>query len=222
VRTYGEYCSVAKALDLVGDRWTLLIVRELLSQGPCRFTDLRYGLPGVPSNLLAQRLRDLEGAGLVERRHAPRPVATTLYELTPRGADLREVVHALGTWGVPLMAEPSVDEVFRTHWLGFAVEHFLHDNEPEAPRAVVELVIGDEPARITVDAGRVGLEVGPEPGTAPDLRITGAPQPVLGLLSGYLTVGEARAAGVGFEGDVTLVDRIVRVASPAEGAVAPR
>ena len=73
MRTYGQYCSVAKALDVVGDRWTLLIVRELLLQGPCRYTDLKSGLPGIATNLLADRLRELERAGLVRREEAPPP-----------------------------------------------------------------------------------------------------------------------------------------------------
>src|SRR5258708_35294085 len=85
MRTYGQYCSVAKALDVVGDRWTLLIVRELLLQGPCRYTDLKSGLPGIATNLLADRLRELERAGLVRREEAPPPLATTLCPLTGPG-----------------------------------------------------------------------------------------------------------------------------------------
>src|ERR687885_1607076 len=84
-RGYGQYCAVAKALDLVGDRWTLLIVRELLLRGPCRYTDLRHGLPGIATNLLADRLRELERAGIISREDAPPPVATALFRLTPRG-----------------------------------------------------------------------------------------------------------------------------------------
>src|SRR5436305_11927992 len=86
VRSYGQYCSIARALDVVGDRWTLLIVRELLLRGPCRFTDLRNGLPGIASNLLSGRLKDLEQAALVSREDAPPPIATTVYTLTPDGA----------------------------------------------------------------------------------------------------------------------------------------
>src|SRR5215831_16134982 len=105
MRTYGQYCSVAKALDVVGDRWTLLIVRELALQGPCRYTDLRNGLPGIATNLLAARLRELEAAGVVRREEAPPPIATTLFHLTARGEELRPVLEALTRWGVPLMRD---------------------------------------------------------------------------------------------------------------------
>src|SRR6201996_4674932 len=82
MRSYGQYCSVAKALDAIGDRWSLLIIRELLLQGPCRYTDLRNGLPGIATNLLSDRLRELEAAGLGRREEAAPPVATTLFRLT--------------------------------------------------------------------------------------------------------------------------------------------
>src|SRR5215469_16858538 len=103
MRSYGQYCSLAKALDVVGDRWTLLIVRELLLRGACRYTDLRNGLPGIATNLLADRLRELEQADIVSREQAPPPVATTLFRLTERGEELKNVLFELGRWGVPLM-----------------------------------------------------------------------------------------------------------------------
>ena len=96
MRSYGQYCSVAKALDVIGDRWTLLIIRELLLQGPCRYTDLKNGLPGIATNLLADRLDQLATAGLVRREEAPPPVATTLFHLTEGGAELKPVLDALG------------------------------------------------------------------------------------------------------------------------------
>src|SRR6266542_3441432 len=98
MRSYGQYCSIARALDIVGDRWTLLIVRELLLQGPCRFTDLKNGLPGVAANLLSTRLKELEAAGLITREDAPPPVATVLYTLSETGLALEPVLKALGLW----------------------------------------------------------------------------------------------------------------------------
>src|SRR5213595_2941021 len=98
MRSYGQYCSIARALDIVGDRWTLLIVRELLLQGRCRFTDLKNGLPGVATNLLSTRLKELEEAGLVAREDAPPPVATALYYLTDSGMALEPVLQTLGLW----------------------------------------------------------------------------------------------------------------------------
>src|ERR1700674_3647322 len=117
MRSYAEYCAIAKSLDVVGDRWTLLIVRELALQGPCRYTDLRNGLPGIATNLLADRLRDLERANIVSREDAPPPIATTLFRLTPRGEELKTVLVELGRWGVPYMVEPVAEDAFRSHWL---------------------------------------------------------------------------------------------------------
>src|SRR5947207_12707682 len=98
MRSYRQYCALARALDVVGDRWTLLIVRELGLRGPSRYTDLQYGLPGIATNLLADRLREMEEAGIVRRREAPPPVATALFDLTEPGEGLRPVLQALGRW----------------------------------------------------------------------------------------------------------------------------
>ena len=134
MRSYGQYCSVAKALDVVGDRWTLLIVRELLLQGPCRYTDLKNGLPGIATNLLADRLAQLEEAGLVRREEAAPPVATTLFRLTEAGAELEPVLNSLGAWGIRYMAEPADGDEFLSHWFAFPVELFLRDRDPAGPR----------------------------------------------------------------------------------------
>src|SRR5215813_8991689 len=115
MRSYGQYCSVAKALDVVGDRWTLLIIRELLTQGPCRYTDLKNGLPGIATNLLSDRLRDLESAGLVRREEAAPPIATTLFHLTDTGAELQPVLSALAGWGLRYMTVPDAGDEFRSH-----------------------------------------------------------------------------------------------------------
>ncbi len=137
MRTYDQFCPAARALDVVGDRWTLLIVRELLNRGPCRYTDLRYGLPGIATNLLADRLRELEANGIVVRESAPPPVATSLFRLTPRGEALDSVLQALGRWGLALLAETPEDAEFRSHWLRF----------PDAtlrgsPRLILGLLMG--------------------------------------------------------------------------------
>ena len=92
MRSYGQFCAMAKALDLVGDRWSLLIVRELLIRGPLRYTDLRQGLPGIATNLLAQRLEGLEKTGILRREYAPPPIATTLIDLTARGKELESEI----------------------------------------------------------------------------------------------------------------------------------
>jgi DNA-binding HxlR family transcriptional regulator len=116
MRSYKQHCAIAKALDVIGDRWNLLIVRELLLQAPCRYTDLHHGLPGIATNLLAERLRDLEREGIVTREEAPPPIATTLFRLTPRGQELETIVFELGRWGAPLMTEPDEHDACRAHW----------------------------------------------------------------------------------------------------------
>jgi DNA-binding HxlR family transcriptional regulator len=212
MRSYEQYCAVAKALDVVGDRWTLLIVRELLLQGPCRYTDLRYGLPGIATNLLADRLRELEDAGVVRRYDAPPPIATALYELTPRGRDLLPVLDALGGWGAELMAQPVEGEAFRSHWLAFPVAHLLKDSDPGAAAIAIEVRTGDQPVIIETAEGAVRAR----PGAAeePDMILTGPPGPILGVLTGRLDITEATKRGLRLGGDVHVLRRIKAV-SPA-------
>ncbi|MGX1561992.1 winged helix-turn-helix transcriptional regulator [Streptomyces sp. NPDC055506] len=114
-RSYDQYCSAARALDLVGDRWTLLIVRELLA-GPRRYTDLHADLPGVSTDVLASRLRDMERDGLATRRRLPPPGAASVYELTERGRGLLPVLQALGEWGQGDLGERRPTDAVRAHW----------------------------------------------------------------------------------------------------------
>lgn len=206
MRSYDQYCSVARALDVVGDRWTLLLVRELLIRGPCRYTDLQYGLPGVATNLLADRLRQLEDNGLITREAAPPPVATTLFHLTPRGEALKPVVEALGRWGSPLLAGPSGDAQFRSHWLAFPLELYLSDHQPEQPPATIEIRAGEQPMLIEIGGGAIHVR----PGSAPDPEgtLTATPSLILGLLTGVLDLATARARGLVFEGDQETLRRV--------------
>src|SRR5450432_3377156 len=143
MRSYKQHCALAKALDVIGDRWTLLIVRELLIRGSCRYTDLKNGLPGIATNLLADRLRELEEAGIVYREDAPPPVATTLFHLTSRGEGLEPIVDAIGRWGGPLLAGLGEDEAFCTHWLALPVRLYFGDTRPELPPETLELRTGE-------------------------------------------------------------------------------
>jgi DNA-binding HxlR family transcriptional regulator len=113
-KSYEQYCGVATALDRVGDRWTLLVLREL-SFGPQRFTDLRGALPGIASNLLTDRLRDLEADGLVEQRELPAPAARTVYALTPDGRRIVPVLRALARFGLPMVGDPAEGAVRPRH-----------------------------------------------------------------------------------------------------------
>jgi len=212
MRSYGEYCSLAKALDVVGDRWTLLIVRELTIKGPCRYTDLRNGLPGIATNLLADRLRELEQAGIVRREEAPPPIATTLFSLTPRGEELRPAVEELTRWGLPLMSEQRPDDAVRSHWLIAAIDLTLTDRTPERPPVTIELRTGDEPIAIETADGAVRARVGPA--ADPDLTLTGQARSVLGAVLGMIPLAGARDQGLRYEGDPEILDRIRPLTQP--------
>lgn len=206
MRTYGQHCFIATALDVVGDRWTLLIVRELLLQGPCRFTDLRNGLPGIATNLLSTRIKELEDAGLLYREAAPPPVATTLFHLTDDGRELEPVLDALGMWGVRYTSAQTPDESFRAHWLGYPLRWFLRDNQPAADTQTIQLVADDEPLVLTVDHGTIAARIGVDPD--PDVTVVGGPDPILGLLTGMISASTAAAAGVAVTGDHKVLKRI--------------
>jgi DNA-binding HxlR family transcriptional regulator len=206
MRSYGQYCALAKALDVIGDRWTLLIVRELLIHGACRYTDLREGLPGIATNLLVDRLRALVQDGLVVREDAPPPVATTLFRLTPRGEELEPILYQLGQWGAPLLAKASKKDVFRSHWLVLPARHWLHDHSPKGPPIKIELRAGDQPMAVETIDGSVRTRVGRV--DHPDAVVTGTPQLIAALLVGKLTLAQARAAGVQFKGDPEALRRL--------------
>lgn len=205
MRSYGQYCSVAKALDVIGDRWTLLVVRELLAQGPSRYTDLRRGLPGIATNLLAERLRDLEQAGIVAREDAPPPIATALFSLTERGEQLRPVIGELGRWGIPLMADTTPDEQYRSHWLQLPVDLYLVAS-PEQEPTTIEVRAGDQPMLIEARDGAITTR----PGTSehPDAALSGPPQLVLGVLTGALDPNEAIEQGLAFAGNRQALERL--------------
>lgn len=205
MRSYDQFCALAKALDIVGDRWTLLIVRELLVR-PCRYTDLYKGLPGIATNLLARRLEELEAAGLVSREAAPPPIATTLFHLTPRGRELEPVIAALGRWGAPVLAEATGKEVFRSHWYALPVSLYVQDNAPADRPVSIEVAAPDGTVTIeTVGDGSVHVRMGRA--AKPDLRMEGPPNVVLSVLSGKLKPSAARAKGLRHSGDVRVLRR---------------
>ncbi len=206
MKSYDEYCAIAKALDIVGDRWTLLIVRELSLRGPSRYTDLRNGLPGIASNLLAERLRGLERAGVVVREEAPPPIASTLFELTPRGTELRPVLDGLFAWGMPLMTEQKPQDAVRSHWLAGALETMLVERDPNGPAVTVELQTGDQP--ITIEARDGIIQTGLGAPESPDLRLSGPPNLIMGLLLGLVDLVNAESRGVDHQGNPAVLDRI--------------
>jgi DNA-binding HxlR family transcriptional regulator len=196
MRSYGQYCAMARGLDVIGDRWNLLIVRELLLQGPSRYAQLQRGLPGVATNLLADRLRDLEAGGVVIRKDG---VAT----LTPRGRELEPVMRAIGRWGAPLLAQPTPREAFQSHWLALPLQEFLKDHAPTRAPQTLEVRTGDEPLSIDVGGGVVQIRTGrPD---RPDAIIGGPPRLVLPVLAGRVPLATARVL---FEGDRAVLRRV--------------
>jgi DNA-binding HxlR family transcriptional regulator len=224
-RGYGQYCALAKALDVVGDRWTMLIVRELLLRGPCRYSDLLVGLPGIATNLLAARLRELEAAGITVREREPPPVATVLIRLTPRGEELRDVVHAIGRWGAALLKDAAPTDAFRSHWIAMPIELHLVDRTPGRKPVAIEVNAGDESVVVETVNGRVRAR----PGTcdAPDAVVSGRPQVVVAALTGRLTLAEARRRGLRVRGSLKALERVrpprlTLLSTPASDRRAPR
>lgn len=191
-RSYGQFCALARSLDVVGERWTLLIVRELLP-GPMRYTELKTSLKGIATNLLAERLRTMETNGIVERRLEDSGVA---YALTPRGAELREPMEALGRWGTPLLAAGRGDDAFQPRWLTLALPALLRGATASPP---AELGIETDGFLMTL---RVD-EDGPSafvPDQVPTSVFTAAPDVVVALAAGAISIERAVAAGE-FQGD---------------------
>ena len=205
MRSYGQFCGLAKSLDVIGDRWTLLIIRELLIRGPSRYTDLRSGLPGIPTNLLADRLRELEEAELLRRELSLGPASVPVYALTPRGEALESVIAALGRWAAPLLRAPAKDDVFLPHWLVLPARLYLIDRSPAKAPVQIEVRDGNERVTIETADGRVAARLGSA--QKPDAVLTGATPLVWQLLTGRLNLQEARKAGVVVEGKAAALTR---------------
>jgi DNA-binding HxlR family transcriptional regulator/putative sterol carrier protein len=154
MRSYGDPCGIARALDLVGERWALLLVRELVL-GPKRFTDLRAGLPGASPNVLAQRLRELERVGVVRRRRLGPPVGSRVYELTDWGLELEPVLLTLGRWGSRSAQIPGVE--LGVDALMLALKSTFDPARAEGLRVAVEVRIGEEPFWIAVGDQRISV-----------------------------------------------------------------
>jgi DNA-binding HxlR family transcriptional regulator len=215
MRTYGDMCGIARALDVVGERWALLVVRELIL-GPKRFTDLRAGLPNVGPDVLSQRLRELEAAGVLRRRTLPPPAASRVYELTDRGRALEPVLLALGEWGSaapvppgsPLLGVDSTIIALRT----------LFDARAAGDLdATFELRLGDQVFRARVAGGELEIERGEAPEA--DAAIVSDPWPLGGILwQGYALDAAERAGEASVEGDRAAAARFLELFPlPASG-----
>jgi DNA-binding HxlR family transcriptional regulator len=208
IRTYNQYCGLAYALEIVGERWTLLIVRELMA-GPRRFKDLVDGLPGISSNLLAERLKLLEQQGMINRRVLPPPAASTVYELTPLGQALEKTLLELGRWGsqfVPPSTEGAT--VLRLGSYALTLKTFFR---PEAARGLDEtyaLHIDDEVLQVRVKDGELHVQQAQD--SRADMVLHAGMPSYMGLLSGQLDPDEALAAGlIRVEGDSSALSRFL-------------
>jgi DNA-binding HxlR family transcriptional regulator len=192
-RSYGDRCGIARALDVVGERWALMVVRELLL-GPKRFTDIRSGLPHVSPDVLAQRLRDLEQADIINHPRLPPPFAAKVYELTERGRALEPVLLALGRWGGAHAPEPS-DEMCMSLDACIVSLRTLFDPARAGDFAArVELRLGYEHFRVTVADGRLEAERGELPDADAAIEADD-PDTLLEVLRGHRSLADALGAG---------------------------
>ncbi len=206
-KSYNQYCPIAHALDLVGERWSLLVVRELV-YGPLRYTDLLERLHGCSTNILAARLKELEAGGVVQRRQLPPPAASTVYELTECGDGLRPVLHMLAWWGATTLGPPAADDelAFETGWLQRALVTAV---EPLAVEGTVEFRVGDEVAHLEDGRAHDG------PASEPDVVVTTEP-------AGFYHLLVARdTSGCSVDGDEGALERLL-AALPATRATALR
>jgi DNA-binding HxlR family transcriptional regulator len=201
-KRYDQYCAIAHALELVGERWSLLIVRELLT-GPKRYTDLSGSLPRIGTNVLAARLKDLEAGGILTKRRLPPPTPAQVYELTPYGESLRPVMRELALWGIRSLGAPEDDDEFAPGWLQGALDTVF---APMAPDGSFEFRIGDEVAALVDGAARVGGVEQADVVVESDRK------------SFYYLFVERRWDGVTVHGDRELLERLLDAVAPVPGA----
>jgi DNA-binding HxlR family transcriptional regulator/putative sterol carrier protein len=208
---YQQYCALARTLDVAGDRWTLLIVRELVP-GPRRFTDLLDGLPGVSRNLLTERLRGLERDGIVARNELPAPAARLVYELTADGRDLANAIIPLIRWGARRLGDRASDESFRPRWSAVGMAGLADREAAKGVNETYQYLVGDSAFHFTVDDGSIELHDGPS--HEPAVLVTTDEETYADLASGKITASSAISAGaLSFSGDAQAVKRLRRIFS---------
>ena len=208
-RSYNQYCAVARAMDVVGERWTLLIVRELLP-GPKRFKDLLEGLPGIGTNLLAARLKDLEGYGVVCRATLPPPAASRVYELTDLGRSLEPVVMSLARWGLEFLGASQKEEDRQPAWAMVAMKSVLEAEATAETRASYEFRVDDEVFHVRIEDGETEVRQGSA--ADPAMVVRSDTQTLLAVAAGRAEPAEALASGaIGIEGDREARERCMRM-----------
>jgi DNA-binding HxlR family transcriptional regulator len=198
MKRYDQYCPVAHALDLIGERWAMLIVKELM-HGPKRYTDLADHLRGIGTNILAARLRALEECGVIEKKTLPPPYASRVYDLTDYGRDLRPVMRELALWGARSLGPPTDADELYPGWLENAIDTMLG---PFAPAGTFEFRVGDEVASLVNGVGQSG------PAENPDVIVTAKPKGMYHLLI------EHRLEGVKVEGNYQLLEQLISALAP--------
>ena len=215
MRTYEDGCAAAHALDLIGERWALLVVRELVL-GPKRFTDLRAGLPGASPNVLSQRLRELEGAGVVRRRKLPPPAASRVYELTEWGEELEPVIIQLGSWGARSPSKPQ-DAPLGVDSLILSFRTMFDPDAADGFDASYELRLGEDRFRAVVEEGRFEIVRGNV--DRPEAVIKTDPSTLAALVYEGRSLDEAlRSGDAEFSGDRQAVERFLGLFSLPEPA----
>ena len=208
MKSYHQYCSVARALDTVGDRWVLLIVRELLAFGPSRYSDLKRGLPGIATNLLAERLKTMEADGLIEHREAPAPIGARVYQLTERGRELEHVVRALSRWALPAMPSgPRPTDAVQPQWTALLAGLNLASAVPAGSEIVLLVDTGTEPVRVRLRND--GFTIDRLSGDGEDVALVGDAVLVGGVLTGLLSVKQATELGLTLSGRTELLTDLI-------------
>ena len=202
MKRYHQYCPIATSLELLGERWTLLVVRELF-YGPKRYTDLAANLPGIGTNVLADRLKDLEASGLVEKQKLPPPAASTVYDLTPLGRQLRPVLHEMARFGARLMGPPP-PEALEPGWLLHALDLAL---SPVSPPGRLAFRIGDEEASLVNGVVQPGLVDSPDVFVETD------------GIGFYHLVVNRQLEGVRIEGDHEILHQLIDAFGPGAMSV---
>jgi DNA-binding HxlR family transcriptional regulator len=206
-RTYGQFCGLSRALEVVGERWAMFIVRDLLV-APKSFSELRQGLPRISTDILFARLREMEHAGVIRRMTPTQPEGAVLYELTEYGAELDDITLQLGRWGARLLGAPRPEEIVTTSSLIMAMRATFQQEAAKGVHATFEIRVGEIVFHLSIDDGALRAVAGPladadlhlEPGRA-----------LKGLMSGEISPADAVANGVVYTGDPALLTTFTEV-----------
>lgn len=208
-RDYEQICGLARGLDVVGERWTLLIARELL-YGPRRFTDLLGGLPGIPPSLLSRRLKEMQTAGIISKSVLPPPAASMVYQLTDAGKALEPILYTLGRWGAQFGRTPRPSDAVRPEWIVFALHSIFRPDATNGTHTTAELRLPEGTFHLAVNNGALAVSLGSR--AKSDLVLTGERTPVLGVLMGRPTLREATLGGMlKIQGDRRILHRFLKL-----------